>query len=45
MEALRNETEHMMQELAKLSSPLVFCHNDLQSRNIIYNEKNGNHLI
>ena len=28
----------MEQELIKVNSPVVFCHNDLLSANIIYNE-------
>ena len=40
-DALKREVKELTIELEKLSSPLVFCHNDLLCGNIIYNEREG----
>lgn len=45
MDSLKREVEEMERELTKLSCPLVLCHNDLQSRNIIYNDQDGNEKV
>lgn len=39
--ALRQEVEVLKAHLESLGSPIVFCHNDLLLKNIIYNEKKG----
>ena len=36
---LTKEIDQLHDILSKLSSPVVFCHNDLILENIIYNEK------
>ncbi|KAI8900485.1 kinase-like domain-containing protein [Globomyces pollinis-pini] len=36
---LKEELVHLQKQLEKLNSPIVFCHNDLLSGNIIYNPK------
>ncbi|XP_065124741.1 ethanolamine kinase 1 isoform X1 [Paramisgurnus dabryanus] len=39
---LREEMIWLQQNLSKLGSPVVLCHNDLLCKNIIYNQKEGN---
>lgn len=38
---LRDEMIWLQQNLSKLGSPVVLCHNDLLCKNIIYNQKEG----
>ena len=35
---LRSELAMLEQELSKLDSPIVFCHNDILLANVIYDE-------
>ncbi|XP_016304393.1 ethanolamine kinase 1-like isoform X2 [Sinocyclocheilus anshuiensis] len=39
---LRDEMIWLQQNLSKLGSPVVLCHNDLLCKNIIYNQQEGN---
>lgn len=41
---LRKEFQELRAHLESLNSPVVFCHNDLLPKNIIYNEKSGKHI-
>ncbi|XP_066481039.1 ethanolamine kinase 2 isoform X1 [Tiliqua scincoides] len=41
IEVLEEEICWMKEHLSQLGSPVVFCHNDLLSKNIIYNEAEG----
>lgn len=41
-DALIKEVEYLKKHLIELNSPIVFCHNDLLLKNIIYNEKTNN---
>ena len=41
IESLKHEIEVMKEELSKFVSPVVLCHNDLQCRNILYDERDG----
>ncbi|XP_054835151.1 ethanolamine kinase 2 [Eublepharis macularius] len=41
LEVLEEEICWMKEHLSQLGSPVVFCHNDLLSKNIIYNEAEG----
>ncbi|KAF7254792.1 Ethanolamine kinase 2 [Varanus komodoensis] len=41
LEVLEEEICWMKEHLSQLRSPIVFCHNDLLSKNIIYNETEG----
>ncbi|XP_052410931.1 ethanolamine kinase 1 isoform X1 [Carassius gibelio] len=41
-ECLRDEMIWLQQNLSKLGSPVVLCHNDLLCKNIIYNQLEGN---
>ena len=41
LDALQKEVEMLKVELHKCQSPLVFCHNDLNHPNLIYDESNG----
>uniref|UniRef100_A0A8D0DK49 ethanolamine kinase n=1 Tax=Salvator merianae TaxID=96440 RepID=A0A8D0DK49_SALMN len=41
LEVLEAEIGWMKEHLAQLRSPIVFCHNDLLSKNIIYNKAEG----
>ncbi|XP_053101346.1 ethanolamine kinase 2 isoform X2 [Hemicordylus capensis] len=41
LEVLEEEICWMKEHLSHLGSPTVFCHNDLLSKNIIYNEAEG----
>lgn len=41
IETYRKEIEEIEQVMRTLKSPLVFCHNDLLSGNLIYNQKRG----
>ncbi|GAN06328.1 choline/ethanolamine kinase [Mucor ambiguus] len=41
MKKIRTELEHLIQELEKLESPIVFSHNDLLYGNIIYDHEKG----
>lgn len=36
---LENEVEHLESILESLKSPIVFCHNDLIPKNLIYDEQ------
>ncbi|XP_076311982.1 ethanolamine kinase 1 [Tachypleus tridentatus] len=38
---LYNEIDHLEDHLVQLGSPVVFCHNDLLLKNMIYNEEKG----
>ncbi|XP_064168951.1 ethanolamine kinase 1-like [Anguilla rostrata] len=38
---LRNEVETLKKHLAPIASPTVLCHNDLLTKNIIYNQAEG----
>ncbi|KAJ8249143.1 hypothetical protein GJAV_G00231620 [Gymnothorax javanicus] len=38
---LRNEMESLKEHFAPISSPTVLCHNDLLTKNIIYNQAEG----
>ena len=39
---LEKEQQELWDHLEALNSPIVFCHNDLLPKNIIYNEEKGN---
>ncbi|KAM6458694.1 ethanolamine kinase 2 isoform 2-T2 [Liasis olivaceus] len=41
LEVLEEEIHWMKEHLSQLRSPIVFCHNDLLSKNIIYNKAEG----
>lgn len=41
LKVLEEEICWMKEHLSQLGSPVVFCHNDLLSKNIIYNEAEG----
>ncbi|XP_060628987.2 ethanolamine kinase 2 isoform X1 [Anolis sagrei] len=41
LEVLEEEIHWMKEHLSQLRSPVVFCHNDLLSKNIIYNKEEG----
>lgn len=41
IEVMEEEICWMKEHLSQLGSPVVFCHNDLLSKNIIYNEAEG----
>ncbi|KAG8132095.1 hypothetical protein E2320_009979 [Naja naja] len=41
LEVLEEEIHWMKEHLSQLQSPIVFCHNDLLSKNIIYNKTEG----
>ncbi|XP_051854527.1 ethanolamine kinase 2 isoform X1 [Antechinus flavipes] len=41
VEVLEQEMAWLKEHLSQLDSPIVFCHNDLLCKNIIYNEKKG----
>ncbi|XP_028590048.2 ethanolamine kinase 2 isoform X1 [Podarcis muralis] len=41
LEVLEEEIRWMKEHLSQLRSPIVFCHNDLLSKNIIYNKAEG----
>ncbi|XP_072504229.1 ethanolamine kinase 2 isoform X2 [Notamacropus eugenii] len=41
VEVLEQEMTWLKEHLSQLDSPVVFCHNDLLCKNIIYNEKKG----
>ena len=41
MDILRKEIAEMKVVIEDLHCPLVFCHNDASSRNLIYNEETG----
>ncbi|ETE73958.1 Ethanolamine kinase 2, partial [Ophiophagus hannah] len=41
LEVLEEEIHWMKEHLSQLQSPIVFCHNDLLSKNIIYNKAEG----
>ncbi|XP_048352142.1 ethanolamine kinase 2 isoform X1 [Sphaerodactylus townsendi] len=46
LKVLEEEICWMKAHLSQLGSPIVFCHNDLLSKNIIYNEEEGHvHFI
>ena len=45
MDVLRQEVVRLKSELSKCNSPICFCHNDLLSANVIYNEENGEELV
>lgn len=38
---LISETEELKKHLTRLQSPTVLCHNDLLTKNIIYNSDEG----
>ena len=40
-ERSRREITELKMELKNLQCPLVFCHNDLLTGSLIYNERNG----
>lgn len=40
LEALKAETHWLKQEVANAQSPIVFCHNDLNKPNVIFDESN-----
>ncbi|XP_035521457.1 ethanolamine kinase 1-like isoform X1 [Morone saxatilis] len=40
-ETLSAEMESLKRHLSQLDSPIVLCHNDLLTKNIIYNQKEG----
>ena len=41
LDVLQKEVERLKVELVKCQSPLVFCHNDLNHPNLIYNKSDG----
>ena len=41
VEELRRECDELKSHLDQLNSPIVFCHNDLTYRNIIYSHDKG----
>ena len=41
---LRKEVEELRTELAKCTSPIVLCHNDLVFGNLIYDDESGEQL-
>ena len=40
-EELRRECQGLSSHLDELNSPVVFCHNDLMYKNMIYSEQKG----
>lgn len=41
LETLSVEMESLKRHLSKIDSPTVLCHNDLLTKNIVYNNKEG----
>lgn len=41
IETLSDEMESLRRHLSQIDSPTVLCHNDLLTKNIIYNHKEG----
>ena len=41
VEELRRECDELKSHLDQLNSPIVFCHNDLMSKNMIYSQNDG----
>uniref|UniRef100_A0AAZ3PDN4 ethanolamine kinase n=1 Tax=Oncorhynchus tshawytscha TaxID=74940 RepID=A0AAZ3PDN4_ONCTS len=44
IESLKDEMETLKRHLSLIGSTTVFCHNDLLTKNIIYDYKEGNHF-
>lgn len=44
-ETLSVEMESLKRHLSHIDSPIVLCHNDLLTKNIIYNHKEGEELL
>jgi len=44
-EQLRNEVDLLHDILPNIGSPVVFCHNDLLLRNVIYNEEQREYFL
>lgn len=40
-EELRRECQELSSHLDELESPVVFCHNDIMPKNIVYSEAEG----
>ena len=41
MEALKSEMNELKRRLGHVYSPTVLCHNDLLTKNIVYNDTKG----
>jgi ethanolamine kinase len=41
---LADELKILVEEIASLDSPLVFCHNDLLLKNIVYNKEKSKYF-
>lgn len=41
---LGDQIQHLKSMVVRLNSPVVFCHNDLLSGNIVYNDEKGKHI-